>query len=104
MTVKGSQLNRAAYDVRHAFPNLVLLAFCFAALVLTPSRWQLYPEERGTLLVTTLWNVYNVVILGAAVMVALERPQRRRTWRVRREHRVRILAEDTRSCTASPWT
>ncbi len=93
VTVKGSQLNRAAYDVRHAFPNLLLLAFCFTALVLTPSRWQLYPEERGTLLVTTLWNVYNVIILGAAVMVALERPQRRRTWRVRREHRVRILAE-----------
>jgi c-di-GMP-binding flagellar brake protein YcgR len=33
------------------------------------------------------------VILGAAVMVALERPQRRRTWRVRREHRVRLHAE-----------
>lgn len=93
VTVKGSQLNRAAYDMRHAFPNLVLLAFCFVALVITPSRWQLYPEERGTLLVTTIWNIYNVVILGAAVMVALERPQRRRTWRVRREHRVRLYAE-----------
>ena len=90
VTVKGSQLNRAAYDIKHAFPNLVLLLFCFAALVVTPSRWELYPEERGTLLVTTLWNVYNVLILGAAVMVALERPQRRKTWRVRREHKVRV--------------
>jgi cellulose synthase (UDP-forming) len=90
VTVKGSQLNRAAYDLKHAFPNLVLLAFCAAGLIATPSRWALYPEERGALLVTTLWNVYNVAILAAAVMVALERPQRRKTWRVRREHRVRV--------------
>jgi cellulose synthase (UDP-forming) len=91
VTVKGSQLNRAAYDLKHAAPNLLLLLFCFVGLVVTPSRWALYPEERGTLLVTTAWNVYNVMILGAAVMVALERPQRRKTWRVRREHRVRVF-------------
>lgn len=91
VTVKGTSLDRAAYDLKHAFPNLLVMAMCLAALVVAPSRWQEYPLERGTLLVTTLWNMYNMVILAAAVMVALERPQRRKTWRVRREHRVRLV-------------
>lgn len=45
-------------------------------------------------MVTAMWNLYNMVILAAAVMVALERPQRRKTWRVRREHRVRLVAAE----------
>ena len=90
VTVKGSQLDRAAYDLTHAAPNLVVLGLCIAGLVVTPSRWDVFEEERGTLLVTALWNIYNVVILAAAVMVALERPQRRKTWRVRREHLARL--------------
>lgn len=90
VTVKGSQLDRAAYDLRHAAPNLLVLAMCVVGLLVTPARWEVYEEERGTLLVTALWNIYNVVILAAAVMVALERPQRRKTWRVRREHLVRL--------------
>jgi len=94
VTVKGAALERAAYDLRHALPNLVVLALCVAGLVVTPARWGEFPLERGTLLVTSLWNLYNVAILGAAVMVALERPQRRKTWRVRREHRVRVMAAD----------
>lgn len=94
VTVKGTQLDRAAYDLKHAFPNLLVLALCVVALVLTPSRWSEFPLERGTLLVTAIWNLYNVAIIGAAVMVALERPQRRKTWRVRREHKVRITALD----------
>ncbi len=94
VTVKGQSLERAAYDLKHAAPNLLILAMCIGGLVLTPSRWEEFPLERGTLLVTSLWNFYNVAILGAAVMVALERPQRRKTWRVRREHRVRVVAAD----------
>jgi cellulose synthase (UDP-forming) len=94
VTVKGTRLDRAAYDLKHAFPNLLVLALCVVALVLTPSRWNEFPLERGTLLVTAIWNLYNVAIIGAAVMVALERPQRRKTWRVRREHKVRITALD----------
>lgn len=94
VTVKGSQLDRAAYDLRHAAPNLLVLAMCIAGLVVTPARWEVYEEERGTLLVTALWNIYNVVILAAAVMVALERPQRRKTWRVRREHLVRLTVPE----------
>jgi cellulose synthase (UDP-forming) len=91
VTVKGSSLDRAAYDLKHAFPNLIVLAMCVAALIIAPSRWEEFPLERGTLIVTALWNMYNIVILAAAVMVALERPQRRKTWRVRREHRVRLV-------------
>ena len=90
VTVKGSQLDRASYDLRHAAPNLLLLLMCIAGLIVTPARWEMYPDERGTLLVTALWNLYNVAILSAAVMVALERPQRRKTWRVKREHLVRV--------------
>ena len=83
-------MDRAAYDIKHALPNLFVLALCVAGLLVTPARWAEFPLERGTLMVTSMWNVYNVAILSAAVMVALERPQRRTTWRVRREHLVRL--------------
>lgn len=94
VTVKGTQLDRAAYDLKHAFPNLLVLGLCAVALFMTPSRWEQFPLERGTLMVTAMWNLYNVGIIGAAVMVALERPQRRKTWRVRREHLVRVIPQD----------
>lgn len=90
VTVKGAQMDRAAYDIKHALPNLFVLGLCVAGLLVTPARWAEFPLERGTLMVTSMWNIYNVAILSAAVMVALERPQRRTTWRVRREHLVRL--------------
>ena len=90
VTVKGVVHDRTAYDLKHALPNLLILGLCVAALVMTPARWADFPLERGTLAVTALWNVYNVAILAASVMVALERPQGREMWRVRREQLVRV--------------
>ena len=90
VTVKGAVLDRTAYDLKHALPNLLILGLCVAGLILTPGRWADFPLERGTLVVTAVWNVYNVAILGTAVMVALERPQSRAVWRIRREHLVRV--------------
>jgi hypothetical protein len=65
-------------------------ALLVAALLATPLRLWLYPVDAGTILLAGFWNLYNLVLLFAAVMVALDRPQRRGVYRVRRTNRITV--------------
>lgn len=100
VTAKGTQLDAASFDWRHAAPNLVLALLVLAAVVATPMRFALEPLERGTLALAGFWNFYNGVILLAALSVALDRSQRRGLYRVRRDNRVALHA---RGGTGSAW-
>jgi cellulose synthase (UDP-forming) len=84
VTAKGTRLDTARFDWQRALPNLFVAGIVGAALVASPLRLAMYPAERGTTLLAAFWNLYNAVILGAAVAVALDRSQRRGSYRVRR--------------------
>lgn len=90
VTAKGTQLDEASFDWRHAAPNVVIALLVLAAAVATPIRFMLEPLERGTLALAGFWNVYNLVILGAALAVALDRSQRRQLYRVRGDLRIDV--------------
>ncbi|MDP2310984.1 MAG: UDP-forming cellulose synthase catalytic subunit [Pseudomonadota bacterium] len=90
VTEKGTTLDRARFDWRHATPNLVILVLALAAAVAVPFRVTAAPLEAATLIIAGLFNLYNILILLAALMVALERPQQREAHRIRREFRVRM--------------
>ena len=94
VTAKGTQLDSAAYDWRHAAPNLAVGLLVVAAAIATPFRIATEPLERATLALAGFWNVYNGVILLAALSVALDRSQRRNLYRVRRDNRVELRAAD----------
>ncbi|MFZ5475725.1 MAG: UDP-forming cellulose synthase catalytic subunit [Myxococcota bacterium] len=97
VTAKGTQLDRLAFDWRHAAPNLVIGALLVAGMVMVPVRAVMFPLDRGTVLLAGFWNLYNALILFAAVMVALDRSQRRRVYRVRRSDRVTLREPETGS-------
>jgi cellulose synthase (UDP-forming) len=88
VTAKGTQLDVVAYDWRHAAPNLVLGVLVAASIVATPLRFLQHGVDRGTLALAGFWNLYNGVILFAALLVALDRAQRRLHYRVRRQNRL----------------
>ena len=94
VTAKGARLDEATFDWRSASPNLFLLAFAVGAVAVTPYRIWTQPEDRATIVVTALFNLYNVFVLLAAVAVAVDRPQQRQSHRVRRAVPVQLWSGD----------
>lgn len=88
VTDKGAVVGQTTFDLRHALPLLIMMGLLIAALVMTPIKMFNQPLDTFTIGVAALWNVYNIVILGAAVLAAVERKQRRRTHRLERTLRV----------------
>lgn len=85
VTAKGGLMEQEQFDWRIAQPylwlaalNVVGLGFAVWRLVTGPTA------EIGTVIVSSLWVIYNLLIIGAAVAVAAEVRQ------VRRAHRVQM--------------
>ncbi|MFN7144886.1 MAG: UDP-forming cellulose synthase catalytic subunit, partial [Myxococcota bacterium] len=97
VTPKGAQLDRLSFDWRSALPNLVVGVLLLGAAIALPIRFLMEPAERGTLALAGFWNLYNGIILFAAIMVALDRAQRRELYRVQRDNRLVLTAEDGRT-------
>ena len=84
VTAKGSTLDRITFDWRNALPLLIGLGLIFIAFLVVPWKISQNPLDVDTILVATVWNLYNLVVLTAATFAALEQPQRRRHHRVDR--------------------
>jgi len=84
VTAKGELTERRTYDWRRALPVLILLGLAVGALIATPFKMHAYPLDSDTIAIAAAWNVYNVLILCGAMLVALEQPQRRAEYRLRR--------------------
>ncbi len=110
VTPKGSRIDQTTFDWQVVWPSLVMAFYCIVGMAFFPLRVRAAPDDFFTLLVALGWNVFNVVILGAAIAVAIERPQRRTFIRIARDYpmvvepaalspvaRVQEDAEDVRS-------
>jgi cellulose synthase (UDP-forming) len=83
VTAKGGLMEHNQFDWKIAQPYLVLSALNVAGLGFAFWRLLTGPAtEIGTVLVSTLWVVYNLLIIGAAVAIAAEVRQVRQTHRV----------------------
>ena len=83
VTAKGGLMAESQFDWRIARPYLILAGLNLLGLGF--AAWRLYagpPVERTTVLVSALWVLYNLLIVGGAVAVAAEARQ------VRQNHRV----------------
>lgn len=90
VTDKGTQSTERTFDFRHALPLLLMLGLQLAGLVVLPYKLAGAPLDHFTIWVAAVWNLYNLVIIVAAVLSAVERPQRRRFHRVERDGRVLV--------------
>ncbi|MHC6223308.1 UDP-forming cellulose synthase catalytic subunit [Pseudomonas sp. X10] len=85
VTAKGGLMEQSQFDWRIAQPYLILALLNVAGLGF--AVWRLFTgpvSEIGTIIVSSLWVIYNLLILGAAIAVAAEVRQ------VRRAHRVQM--------------
>ncbi len=83
VTVKGGMVDREYFDRSIAKPYLILLGLNVTAFCFGVARFMYFnTHELDTVLLNMFWTVYNAVILGAAVAVAWESQQIRRTIRV----------------------
>lgn len=83
VTAKGGLMPENQFDWRIARPYLVLAGLNLLGLGF--AVWRLHhgpAEEVGTVLVSVLWVLYNLLIIGGAVAVAAEARQLRQNHRV----------------------
>lgn len=95
VTAKGGLVDKDYFDRSIANPYLVLLALNLAGFCFGIVRFLFWnTHELDTVLLNMFWTVYNAVILGAAVAVAWESRQIRRTIRVTVEVPARLRLAD----------
>ncbi|MGE8218360.1 MAG: UDP-forming cellulose synthase catalytic subunit [Stenotrophomonas acidaminiphila] len=83
VTEKGGTQAGDRFDWKVAQPYLVLALLNVAGLGFAVWRFLHGPaDERGTVIVSSLWVLYNLLIVGGALAVAAEVQQVRRTHRV----------------------
>jgi cellulose synthase (UDP-forming) len=83
VTAKGGLMNENQFDWGIAMPYLVLALLNIAGLGFAVWRLCYGPSnEIGTILVSCVWVIYNLLIVGSAVAVAAEVRQVRETHRV----------------------
>jgi len=82
VTSKGGIIRRSYFDRRIALPFLFLLALNISGLFMAERRLVSDPAHHDTVIMNTVWTVYNVVILSVAASVAWEKRQRRSQVRV----------------------
>lgn len=83
VTDKGGTQAGDRFDWRVAQPYLVLALLNVLGLCFAVWRFVHGPlDERGTVIVSSLWVLYNLLIIGGALAVAAEVQQVRRTHRV----------------------
>src|SRR5690606_9237251 len=83
VTAKGGLMEKGFFDWHISRPYLVLVVLNLAGMV--AGVWRLLTGPSGetlTVVISMLWLTYNLIILGAAVAVAAEVRQVRRSHRV----------------------
>ncbi len=84
VTPKGEVRKSARMEWAYIAPHMILAAFLFAGFL-----WAAYQVSRGRLdeelyVINSIWAIYNLVLLGSAMGLARERPERRGVYRVER--------------------
>jgi cellulose synthase (UDP-forming) len=83
VTAKGGLVSNPYFDWMISRPNATLALFNFLALLAGIAQLTVWHnDEPATVLVNLFWTIYNLLILGAALGVASESRQVRRTHRV----------------------
>jgi len=95
VTAKGGRIEQPYFDWKMAMPYVLLATANIAGLGFGVWRLATGPSaENGTVLLTTLWTLYNLVLLGGAIAVAAETRQPRRSHRVSTSMKAEVHTQD----------
>jgi cellulose synthase (UDP-forming) len=93
VTDKGIEVTKRSFDWRSIFPLLIVTSLVVLSILAVPFWLILRPEDTEAVLVNALWCTFNLILLTAAILVALEQPQLRKTHRLERQLATRIYSE-----------
>ncbi|WP_017299226.1 UDP-forming cellulose synthase catalytic subunit [Nodosilinea nodulosa] len=85
VTAKGLVVNQRTFDANSVRYLLILGLLTAASLVAVPFWLLLSPEDAQAVMINALWCSFNLVLVLAACLVALEQPQLRRAHRLPRQ-------------------
>ncbi len=81
VTDKGTSITKRTFDWESMRGLLVVTALVVSSLLAVPYWLLLHPEDWQAVLVNTMWSVFNLVLLTAALLVGFEQPQVRTAHR-----------------------
>jgi len=94
VTPKGVALERDFLSHLSA-PFYFMLLICFFSFLFAVYRWTAYPMERDAIIVTGLWNVFNLMMLMLCLGVVWEKRQIRRFHRFKAQGLVMLGDPDS---------
>jgi cellulose synthase (UDP-forming) len=93
VTDKGVLVTKRSFDWQSSQILLGVAGLVVLSLIAVPFWLILRPEEKEAVFVNALWSIFNLLLLVASIIVALEQPQMRRTHRMERELGATIYSE-----------
>ena len=84
VTDKGISVTKRQFDSESSKGTVVMVALLAVSLIAVPFWLYLRPDSTEAVLINAFWCVFNLTLLSAALLVALEQPQMRRTHRLDR--------------------
>jgi cellulose synthase (UDP-forming) len=85
VTDKGTKVDRRSFDWGSVRVPLIAMVFLVISLLSVPFWLVQYPQVQEAVVINALWAVFNLILLGVALLVALEQPQLRRSHRLKRQ-------------------
>ncbi|MBD2022063.1 UDP-forming cellulose synthase catalytic subunit [Leptolyngbya sp. FACHB-36] len=85
VTDKGLTVTKRSFDLSSIRYLLILGVLTAASLLVVPFWLVLSPLDSQAVLINALWCVFNLVLVAAACLVALEQPQLRKSHRLPRQ-------------------
>ncbi|MEO0539562.1 MAG: UDP-forming cellulose synthase catalytic subunit [Cyanobacteria bacterium P01_A01_bin.105] len=90
VTDKGISITERSFDWTSARIPVLMSSLLLLSLFAMPFRLLLQPETAEAVFINGFWSIFNLLLLLAALLVALEQPQLRRTHRLQRQLQVTI--------------
>ena len=84
VTDKGTSITKRTFDWESMRGLLVVTGLVVSSLLAVPYWLLLRPEDWQAVLVNTMWSIFNLVLLIAALLVGFEQPQVRSAHRLQR--------------------
>ncbi|MBD1909238.1 MULTISPECIES: UDP-forming cellulose synthase catalytic subunit [unclassified Leptolyngbya] len=85
VTDKGQVVAKRSFDWESAKPSVIVAILIGLSLMAVPFWLILRPQETQAAIINASWSVFNLLLLSAAILVALEQPQLRRSHRLDRK-------------------
>ncbi|MGF1496814.1 MAG: UDP-forming cellulose synthase catalytic subunit [Elainellaceae cyanobacterium] len=99
VTDKGASVTKRSFDWDSARSTLMMLVLLLLSLVAVPFWFYLRPDSTEAVVINALWSIFNLILLTAALLVAMEQPQMRRAHRLKRSLQTIVYASNQESWT-----